>query len=194
MMDGSTTYDSIATNTTKEKKEGVAPPAAVRFVAARWVLGILVGAAVLIALTTTTITTTTELSGGLGSLVALRRNDDSVRIPWLVGCTNFETGKIKVQGTRGRKTCNGWKKNDQCDSLVKNETFKVSSVCAKSCDECAPAPTEAPIVPFLGSESQCDWCSYMKCATACMNPDDSACMRCKNRKCQLFTNCGPTIQ
>merc|ERR1719162_1370455 len=127
MMNGSTTYDSIATNTTQEKKEGVAPPAAVRPVAARW-MGILVGAAVLIALTTTTITTTTELSGGLGSLVALRRNDDRVGIPWLVPCTNTETGKIKVAGTNGRKTCNGWKKNDQCDSLVKNETYKVSSV------------------------------------------------------------------
>ena len=175
MMDGSTTYDSIATNTTKEKKEGVAPPAAVRFVAARWVLGILVGAAVLIALTTTT---TTELSGGLGSMVSLRSSS-----------SRTATDTLVVQ-------------DELAASLtvtVRDDKF-LPGVPTPDLNRLLPGVgTPANIAwknehGISGTEGQCQFCNHYKCATGIPGrPGDHPKCNRGNYLCPRYINCGLAV-
>ena len=147
MMDGYTTYDSITTKTTTEE-DVVASPTAARSVAARLV-GILVGAVVLVALATTTM----DLSSGLGSMVSLRSNDSvDPQIPQMMPDGGEQ---IPQMGPGGGEQI----------------------------------PQMGPQVQ--GSNSQCHWCTYNKCATGvlCVGPDANACTKCNFRKCNLFTNC-----
>merc|ERR1711865_1343183 len=47
-------------------------------------------------------------------------------------------------GSKNKKTCAGWANKKKCDKNLKDGPGKVSSVCGKSCDHCAAAPTAAP--------------------------------------------------
>merc|ERR1740127_341454 len=62
----------------------------------------------------------------------------------LASCTNTKKGIFKIQGNSKAKTCAKWASKKKCNSLVKKKNYTVSSVCGKSCDHCAAAPTAAP--------------------------------------------------
>ena len=137
----------------------MASPTAVRSVAARLV-GILMGAAVLVALATTT----TNLSSGLGSMVSLRSNDSvDPQIPQMMPDGGEQ---IPQMGPGG---------GEQIPQMGPGGGEQI--------------PQMGPQVQ--GSNSQCHWCTYNKCATGvlCVGPDANACTKCNFRKCNLFTNC-----
>ena len=80
----------------------------------------------------------------------------------LASCTNTKKGIFKIQGNSKAKTCAKWAKNGKCNSLVKKESFTVSSVCAKSCVK----NTKKGIFKIQGkskAKTCAKWASKKKC-------------------------------
>ena len=248
MMSGYTTYDSITKRTTKEedatgipsviileeaksRNEGLPSSAAARSVAALLV-GILVGAAVLVIFSTTT----TELSGGLGSMVSLRSSSSRMATDTLVANPNQAripavgqymplpgvptpdlTGLLPgvgtpaniawknqhgISGTEGEcHFCNYW----NCATGIPF-TPGDHPKCNRGKYQC-PRYTNCGITlttngrdadegddkfAAVGSESQCQWCTYNKCGTGVpcrFGINTSKCARCNYNKCNVYTNC-----